>query len=33
MHLVYWLGATPAKVGVDIDGIGSLQVTVEREPT
>lgn len=33
MHLVYWLGATPAKVGVEIDGIGSFQVTVERKPT
>jgi len=32
MHLVYWLGTTPAKVGVEIDGIGSFQVTVERKP-
>lgn len=33
MHLVYWLGDMPARIGVDIDGIGSLHVTLERKPT
>jgi 2-keto-4-pentenoate hydratase len=30
MTLVHWVGTTPAEVGVEIDGIGSLAITLER---